>query len=243
MRGGQRFVGLPGDEFGKLRDEIGEAEDAGPLEAPRLFDQLVQVGQLPLAEEFGQQHGVVAGQIERSVDQLGQGQAVFGRPQRGKRGRGKLGLLPLRAVQFHGQWVAEQARRQSYVLRKPQQRFVQQAEHRAAKHAAQAYLVAWAVDRPQQIQQVVNFLLGVEGVSTDEVIVDAVAAQGLFVVFHVRQGAEQQGHVARPHRPHAGAAAAAFSSQTIFSPLVEHGPDSPGDPVGLAAAEPLVARA
>ena len=67
-----------------------------------------------------------------------------------------------------------------------------QAEKRTAEHAGQAHLVARAIDRPQQIQQIVDFLLGVEGMSADEVIVDAVAPQGLFVVFHVRQRANSR---------------------------------------------------
>ena len=87
MRGGQRLVGLPGDELGKLRDEIGQREDARPIETPRLLDQLVQVGEFPLAEKLGQQHGVVAGSPHRFLDQPGHRQSILHRPQIAERRR------------------------------------------------------------------------------------------------------------------------------------------------------------
>ena len=151
-----------------------------------------------------------------------------------------LDLLPLPIFQLLGQFPGEKPRRQPFLLRKPQERLVQEAEKGTAEHAGQTHLVARAIDRPQQVQQIVDFLLGVEGVSADEVIVDAVAPQGIFVIFHVRQGAKQQGDVALldwPDRRPAGLGRL-FVPDHLF-PGVEHGADAAGDPIGFAPAEPL----
>ena len=54
-----------------------------------LLDELVQVGEFALAEEFGEEHGVVAGAIERFVEQRGDRHAVFDRAEMANRfGRG-----------------------------------------------------------------------------------------------------------------------------------------------------------
>ena len=82
------------------------------------------------------------------------------------------------------------------ILQQPKQRLVVQTEHRTAEDAGQAHLVARAIERSQQVQQVVDFLLGVEGVAADEIVGDLVASQGLFVVFDVRQRTEQEGEIA-----------------------------------------------
>ena len=53
-RGGERLLRRLGDELGKLRDELVEVA-AVLVGGAGLFDELVQVGELALAEEFGEQ--------------------------------------------------------------------------------------------------------------------------------------------------------------------------------------------
>ena len=79
----------------------------------------------------------------------------------------------------------------------PEQRFVGEREERAAQHAGQADFVGRAGDGAEQIQHVVDFLLGVEGVAADEVVVETVFAEGFLVQPHVAECAEQDGDVAR----------------------------------------------
>ena len=55
----------------------------------------------------------------------------------------------------------------------PEQRFVGEREERAAQDAGQADFVGRAGDGAEQVQHVVDFLLGVKGVAADEVIVEA----------------------------------------------------------------------
>ena len=56
-------------------------------------------------------------------------------------------------------------------------------------------------DRAQQVQDIENLLLRVEGMASHEVIVNLIPAQGLLVVLNVRKRAKQDGHIARPNRP------------------------------------------
>ena len=82
------------------------------------------------------------------------------------------------------------------MLRQPEDRFVEQAEERTAQHAEQGDFVGRAFQRAEQIQQIVHFLLRVKGMAADEIIIDAVAAQGFFVIGDVGQRAEEQGDIA-----------------------------------------------
>ena len=83
----------------------------------------------------------------------------------------------------------------------PEQRFVGEREERAAQHAGQADFVGRAGDGAEQVEHVVDFLLRVERVAADEVVVEAVFAERFFVHLHVAQRAEQDGDVAELQRP------------------------------------------
>ena len=78
----------------------------------------------------------------------------------------------------------------------PEQRFVGEREEGAAEDAGEADFVGRAGDGAEQVQDVEDFLLSVEGVATDDVVVEAVVAEGFFVDVDVAQRAEEDGDVA-----------------------------------------------
>ena len=86
-------------------------------------------------------------------------------------------------------------------LDEPEQRFVGQRKERAAQHAGQAQFVGRAGHRAEQVEHVVDFLLGVKRVAADEVVSQVVFAECFFVQVHVAQRAEQDGDVAQLHGP------------------------------------------
>ena len=239
--GRQRFVGLPSHELRKMRDEVGQREYARAIETPRLPDQLLKVGQLTLAEELGQQDRVVSGPRQCPADQLRDRQPVLDCPKFTEHLRRELHPLPLVPAQLGRQRLGRQPPRQSVrVSGQPKEALVEQAEQRAPQRAGQAHFVARIFERPQQVQQVVDLLLGVEGMSADQVVVDAVAAQCLFVVVDVGKRAEQQRHVAGADFP--GRRLSGLGRLLVENDLlagVEHCANSPGDPVGLAAPQAL----
>ena len=80
------------------------------------------------------------------------------------------------------QHAPEPAGKPALMLGEAIKRLVENAEHRAAEHAGQGHFVARIGNRAEQIDDVEDLLLGVKGVSADEVVVDAVLPQGLFVI-------------------------------------------------------------
>ncbi len=59
----------------------------------------------------------------------------------------------------------------------PENGFIQQVEKRAAQHAQKTQFIAGTLQRPEQVQQIEHFLLGVKGMSAHKIVIDAVAAQ------------------------------------------------------------------
>ena len=78
----------------------------------------------------------------------------------------------------------------------PEERFVGEREERAAEDAGEADFVGGAGDGAEQVEDVEDFLLGVERVAADEVVVEAVFAEGFFVDLDVAERAEEDGDVA-----------------------------------------------
>jgi hypothetical protein len=150
--------------------------------------------------------------------------------------------IVLRRAELRRQRLGEEPCPQPFLVpRKPEQGLVLQAKQRAAQHAGEAHLVVRAGQGPQQVQQVEDFLLGVEGMSADQVILDAVAPQGFFVEGHVRQRAKEDRDVARPHR--ADPRPAALRPRRVGDDLlarVEQAANPAGDPLGLASPQPLL---
>ena len=239
----QRLVGLPGDELRKLRDEVVQRENARLVEAPRLVDELPQVGQFPLAQELGQQHGVVPGPRQRLLEQPGDGHAVLHRPQARPASRRRTRTrwacsAPNSARQFLGQQPCRQTLRMIAPARRASRPTARTAGSASAPD--QAHLVVRIGQRPQQVHHVVDFLLGIKGMAADQVIVDSPAPQGLLIVRHVGQGAEQAGRCRRAARR--GRPLPARPRRFLphdFLARVQHGAEPPGDPVGLAPPLPL----
>ena len=71
-----------------------------------------------------------------------------------------------------------------------------QGEKGAAEDAGEADFVGSAGDGAEQIEDVEDFLLGVEGVAADEVVVETLFAERFFVEADVAEGAEEDGDVA-----------------------------------------------
>lgn len=114
-----------------------------------------------------------------------------------QRFRREYSLLALFFAKLARQCFRKQSGRKTLgMFGKPEDGFVKEIEKRTAQHAQQAHFVAGAFQRTEQIHQVEDFLLGVKGVSAHKIIIDAIAAQCLFVIRHVGQCAEEQGDIA-----------------------------------------------
>ena len=68
-----------------------------------------------------------------------------------------------------------------FVLREPEDRFVFERKETAAEHAGETHHVGGTGHGTEQVQEIEDFLLGVESVTADQVVVDAVAAERVFV--------------------------------------------------------------
>ena len=64
--GGEWFFWRLGDELGELRDVFVEIVVVA-VGGASVFDELLQIGEFAFAEEFGEEDGVVAGEIEGGV--------------------------------------------------------------------------------------------------------------------------------------------------------------------------------
>ena len=144
---------------------------------------LLQVGELAFAEEFGEQHGVVAGAGERGVEQRGDRHAVFDRAEmaRALRRRRRLSRASSGESSRRQRFGEQAGVEAAGGVGEPEQRFVGEREERAAEDAGEADFVGGAGDGAEQVEHVEDFLLGVERVAADEVVVEAVFAEGFFV--------------------------------------------------------------
>ena len=204
-RGRERFLGLAGDELGELGDEAGEIERAAAVGGAGLFHEFLQVGEFAVAEEFGQERGVVAGAGECFAE------------ERGDRDRGLCGCgeaasvwaaattLIRSSVESCVRWIGgeEAVVERAAGFDEPVQRFIGERKEGAAEDAGEADFVGRAGDGAEQIEDVEDFLLGVKGVAADDVVVEAIVAEGGFVDVDVAQRAEQDGDVAELERARA----------------------------------------
>ncbi len=87
-RGGERFLRLARDELRELGNEAIEIDRAALVGEASAFEQLIEVGQFAVAQEFAEEDGVVAGAIECGVEQIGDRDAVFDGAEMANRGGG-----------------------------------------------------------------------------------------------------------------------------------------------------------
>ena len=183
--GGGGLFRLVGDELRQLIDEIRQREDARLIKRPGLIDQFAQVGQLPLAEEFCQQQRVIAGG-RALANQARDRQTILQLLQSCERVAANVTFRRSASVSCGGRIARAKApppdRR---VLCKPEERFVGQREEGAPQHAGQADQVARAIQKPQQVQQVEDFLLAIKRASSDQVVRNVIASQRLLVMLDV----------------------------------------------------------
>ena len=169
------------DQIAEPGDELGQAEQAGTVEGAGQVLQLPQVGQLAVAEELELRRRVVAGVGEDGAEQPGDRQPILqaapalqvaprpraparaGRPAAGRRS-------PRRTGRPTGRRRGQPAEHE--------QRLVAQAAERRPQHAGQADAVLRVLQGAEQIQEIVNLLLGEEGPAADEVVIEAVPAAG-----------------------------------------------------------------
>ena len=68
--GGQRLARFFDDRGQQLIGELGEVGLSGEIAGAGLLDQFLQIGQLPLAEELGEQRGVEPGLVDCQLQQF-----------------------------------------------------------------------------------------------------------------------------------------------------------------------------
>ncbi len=83
---------------------------------------------------------------------------------------------------------------------KPVQCFIGERKEGAAEDAGQRDLIGGAGDCAEQIEDVEDFLLGIEGVAADDVVVEAVVTEGGFVDVDIAERAKQNGDIAELER-------------------------------------------
>ena len=76
-------------------------------------------------------------------------------------------------------------------------RVVAQVKERRAENSHQSDQVVAVIEIAAEIQQIEDFLLSEKGFSFDEVVIQAVATQGGFVVLHAGKCSKQNHNVAR----------------------------------------------
>ena len=130
-----------------------------------------------------------------------------------------------RSVPATFQHTPESAGQSPRVLGEAIERLVENAEHRAAEHTGQRHLVARIGHGAEQIDDVEDFLLGVEGVPADKVVVDAVLPQGLFIILDICKRPEQERDIARPAGAENRLACDILVPYQLFA-VIEHGAQS-----------------
>ena len=196
-RRGKRLFRRLGDELSELRDKAAQVDDAR-IGRAGLLEQLVQIGELALAEKFAEHHGVITGAIERLAEQRGDRDAVLHgaemRERVGRRSRFARALRPTVAAAAFGEEPGVEA---AGGIDEPEQRFIGQCEKRAAQHAGQAHFVGGAGHRTEQVEHIVDFLLSVKRVAADEVVIEA-RGRGALPRTAARRSARGTGSQCRP---------------------------------------------
>ena len=146
------------------------------IERARLLDELLDVRRLARAEELGEQHRVVAGELQRQREQIGDQQPILLHAQPSDRRRRPPHLRRLVRRQVRRRPLRRERRVQRLVLlHQPEQRLVGERKQRAPQRPGQGDLIDRARHRAQQIENVVDLLLRIKRVAAGEVVLEPVS--------------------------------------------------------------------
>ena len=231
LRRRQGFAGLLRDELREFNHKVVEREEAGAVHCAGLIHNLMHIREFSIAQIFAKQNRIVRRDPQHLAQQFCNRHAVLDAAQMCERVGRKRYARSLLLVEFRWKCFGKQARGQSLLMsRQPEQRRVLECEHRATQYACQGDVVRQTREYLEQIREVEDFLLRIECMAADKVIVDSAARQRLFVTLHIGERAKQNRDVTLPYRTRS--VFVIVNDELLL--VVEHLPNPPGDPLGLA---------